>query len=160
MKILTSRLQLSITAATEPLDASVRNRLNVIKQQLEGKLSTLDGMNKDILERCDPGVIVTEIEESDAIVTKVISCKFKIDELLAVTSSSTSAHPSPAPVAPTTIPVVTSKPRLPKFNGDVTRWTIPFGILSSQLLMRTPNSLRLINSITCIVYWRVVHFDV
>ena len=106
----------------------MKNRLNVIKQQLEGKLSTLDGMNKDILERCDPGVIVTEIEKSDAIVTKVISCKLKIDELLAVTSSSTSAHPSTTPVAPTTIPVVTSKPclpklTLPKFSGDVARWT-------------------------------------
>jgi len=34
-------------------------------------------MNKDILERCDPGAIVTEIKEVDAIVTKVISCKLK-----------------------------------------------------------------------------------
>jgi len=114
-----------ITAATESLEASVRNKLNVIRQQLEGKLNTLDGMNKDILERCDPGAIVTEIEEADAIVTKVISCKLKIDELLAATSS---VRTSTAPVPPTTIPVATSKPRLPKltlpkFNGDVTRWT-------------------------------------
>ena len=86
----------------------MRNTLNVIKQQLEVKLSTLDGMNKDNLECCDSGVIVTEIEESDVIVTRVISCKFKIDEL-AVTSSNTSAYSSTTPVAPTTIPVVTSK---------------------------------------------------
>ena len=115
-------LSAKLKKVTEPLDASVRNKLNVIRQQLEGKLSILNGMNKDILEHCDPGVIVTKIEESDAIVTKVISCKLKIDELLAVTSSSTSAHPSTTPVTPTTIQVVTSKPHLPKFNGDVTKW--------------------------------------
>ena len=63
-----------ITTATE-LEASVRKRLNVIKQQLEAKLSKLDKMDQDILGCCDAGVIVTEIEESDAIVTKVIGCK-------------------------------------------------------------------------------------
>jgi len=116
-----------ITTATSPLDASLKNRLNVIKQQLEGKLSTLDEMNKDILSRCEPSVIVTEIEESDGIVTKVISCKLKIDELLAVSSSSIVATPPTSLVASTTASI-TSKPRLPKltlpkFNGELTKWT-------------------------------------
>ena len=116
-----------ITAATGPLDAPGRNRVNAIKQQLEGKLKTLEELNKEILASCDPTVIVTEIEESDAIVTKVISCKLKIDELIAVTSSA-SFTSSETTVASPVNPLTHSKPRLPKltlpkFNGDVTKWT-------------------------------------
>jgi len=60
---------------------------------------------KDILEPCDLVLssIITEIEESDAVVAKVTSCKLKV-KLLAVTSSPT---PSMTPVAPPTMPAVT-----------------------------------------------------
>ena len=43
---------------------------------------------------------MTEIEESDAIVSKLFSCKFKIDGLLAVIASASVTSPSPAVVAP------------------------------------------------------------
>jgi len=114
-----------ITATTGPLSAGGRNQLSVIKQQLEVKLTTLKEMDKDILSSCDPSRIVTEIEESDAIVSKVFSCKFKIDELLAVMASASVTSPSPAVATP---PLITSKPRLPKltllkFSGEVTKWT-------------------------------------
>ena len=114
-----------ITAATGPLSAGGRNQLRVIKQQLEVKLTTLEQMDKDILSSCDPSRIVTEIEESYAIVSKVFSCKFKIDELLAVTASASVTTPLPTVATP---PLINSKPRLPKltlpkFSGDVTKWT-------------------------------------
>ena len=114
-----------ITAATGPLSAGGRNQLSVIKQLLEVKLTTMEEMDKDILSSCDPSRIVIEIEEPDAIVFKIFSCKFKIDELLAVTTSASITSPSPA-VAP--LPLITSKPRLPKlklltFSGHVTKWT-------------------------------------
>jgi len=114
----------------------LRNRLSVIRQQLQGKLNILDRMNKDILEPCDPSAIVTAIEEPDAVVVKVISYKFKV-KLLAVTSSDASLTPSMTPVAPPTMPAVTLL--------DVTKC----GILLSQLLMRTHNSTSLI---TCTAY--------
>ena len=127
-----------VTTATVSLDASSRNRLNVIKQRLYGKLSILDEMNKDILGCCDAAVIVTEIEESDAIVTKVISCKLKIDEFLAITSSHTSTPlPTTSATSPT-IPVITSKihlPKLtlPKFNGHVTKWNTFWDFFKSAI---------------------------
>ena len=83
-------------------------------------------MDQDILGRCDAGAIVTVIEESDAIVTKVISCKLKIDELTATSTRTNVSRPTFG-LAPT-IPVITSRPRLPKltlpkFSGDPTKWT-------------------------------------
>ena len=59
---------------TESFDSLRRNRLHVINQQLEGKLSLLKGMDKDILECCELEVIETKIDESEAIVAKVIDC--------------------------------------------------------------------------------------
>ena len=50
---------------SEPLQASQRSRLNVITQQLEGKLNMLSDMDKDILSRCELDTIDTEIEESE-----------------------------------------------------------------------------------------------
>ena len=96
-----------ITATTGPLSAGGRNQLRVIKQQLEVKLTTLEQMDKDILSSCDPSRIVTEIEELDAIVSKVFSCKFKIDELLAVMASASVTSPLPTVATP---PLITSKP--------------------------------------------------
>ena len=59
----------------EPLEASQRSRLNVINQQLESKLNTLSDMDKDILSRCEIEAIDAEIEESEAVVAKIINCK-------------------------------------------------------------------------------------
>ena len=104
-----------------------RNRLNVIQQQLEAKIKKLDEIDQDILGCCDAGAISTEIEESDAIITKVISCKLKLDEVLTATSTQTSVSPPTSGSTPT-IPMMTSKPRLPKlilpkFSLDPTKWT-------------------------------------
>ena len=46
---------------TESLDSSRRNRLHAITQQLEGKLSLLKEMDKDILDCCELEAIETEI---------------------------------------------------------------------------------------------------
>ena len=42
-----------IIRATESLDSLRQNRLHAITQQLEGKLSLLKEMNKDILDCCE-----------------------------------------------------------------------------------------------------------
>ena len=76
-------------------------------------LSKLDEMDQVILGRCDAGIIVTKIEESDAIVPKVISGKLKIND---PTSSCTSVPLPPTSGSIPTIPIMTSKPRLPKLT--------------------------------------------
>ena len=66
-----------IIRATELLDSSRRNRLHVINEQLEGKLSLLKGMDRDILERCELEAIDHELEESEQrllIVDKQLNC--------------------------------------------------------------------------------------
>ena len=42
-----------ITRTAEPLNSTKKVRLNVIKQQLDVKLSLLNDMDKDILSRCE-----------------------------------------------------------------------------------------------------------
>jgi len=61
-----------------------RTRLNVIKQQLEVKLNLLNDMDKEILACCELDVIATELEESEAVSAKIISCRQKIEEKLTV----------------------------------------------------------------------------
>ena len=105
---------------SEPLQASQRSRLNVINQQLEGKLNMLSDMDKDILSRCELDTVDTEIEESEAVVAKIINCKQQRKE---------ATNESPAPRTVSTAPPLTApKPRLPKlvlpkFKGDVKNWT-------------------------------------
>ena len=121
-----------IISATELLDSSRRNRLHVINEQLEGKLSLLKGMDGDILECCELEAIDHELEESEAIVAKIINCRRAI-ELFVVSStisggvppsiSTTTLRDSPPPLA-----ITPSKPRLPKlvlprFKGDVKDWS-------------------------------------
>ena len=111
---------------SEPLQASQRSRLNVINQQLEGKLNMLSDMDKDILSRCELDTIDTEIEESEAVVAKIINCKQQIKE---ATNAHLSGTESPAPrTVSTAPPLMAPKPRLPKlvlpkFKGDVKNWT-------------------------------------
>lgn len=108
----------------EPLEASQRSRLNVINQQLESKLNTLSDMDKDILSRCEIEAIDAEIEESEAVVAKIINCKQQIEEATHVRRRTE----PPVLMGPITSPTVTPKPRLPKlalpkFKGDVKDWT-------------------------------------
>ena len=60
---------------TELLGPTQRSWLNVINQQLEGKLNTSSDMDKNILSQCELDAIDTEIEESEAVIAKNINCK-------------------------------------------------------------------------------------
>ena len=77
-KLVREAEELSLSESLEP---SQRSRLNVIYQQLEGKLNLLSDMDKDILSRCEIEAIDTEIEESEAVVAKIINCKQRIKEV-------------------------------------------------------------------------------
>ena len=58
----------------ESLDAEQRSRLNVIRQQLEGKLKLLNDMDKDILQHYEVDAIETEIEELENVIARIINC--------------------------------------------------------------------------------------
>ena len=116
-----------ITRTTEPLDSARKTRLSVIKQQLDVKLSLLNEMDKDILSRCEIDSIADELEESEAVTAKIITCKQRIDEIVPTATPVTSASPSYLAPASLPTPVTVVKPRLPrlqlpKFKGDVKNW--------------------------------------
>ena len=68
-----------IIRTTESFNSLRQNRLHAITQQLEGKLSLLKEMDKDILDCCELEAIETEIQESEAIVARVIDCRQKLN---------------------------------------------------------------------------------
>jgi len=101
-----------------------RSKLTVINRQLDGKLRLLSDMDEKILNLCEVDAIESEVNESEAIVAKVIDCKLKIEK--------SSVEPSPAVpssssaiVAPPVAPAKARLPKLtlPKFKGDVKNWT-------------------------------------
>ena len=110
----------------ESLDAEQRSRLNVIKQQLEGKLKLLNDMDKDILQHCEVDAIETEIEESENVIARIINCNQRIESIVSLTRS----PPTSTSLSTSVLSTAPSKPRLPKlslpkFKGDVKNWT-PF----------------------------------
>jgi len=108
----------------ESLTSDDYERLFVINQQLETKLSTLNEYDQKILTVCDVANIENEIEERA--VEKIMESKRKIDLKLKRRSNESSGqnHESNAsisqePKAKARLP----KLSLPKFRGDVTKWS-------------------------------------
>ena len=129
-KLVRKAEELSLSKSLEP---SQRSQLNVIYQQLEGKLNLLSDMDKDILSWCEIEAINTGIEESDAIVAKIINCKQWIKEVTTRVSEAASLvlPPTMSTASPTTAPKLRlPKLVLPKFKGDVKDWTGLFQFLS------------------------------
>ena len=110
----------------ESLTSDDYERLFVINQQLETKLSTLNEYDQKILTVCEVANIENEIEESQRAVEKIMESKRKIDLKLKRRSNESSgqnhdsnASTSQEPKAKARLP----KLSLPKFRGDVTKWS-------------------------------------
>jgi len=106
------------------LDAEVKARLKVIYEQLDGKSKLLGNLDSEVLGLCVMDDLVTEIEESEMVIAKVIELKRRIDS---ATSTPTTVGSSPDLATPTVIDR-TMKPKLPKlslakFRGGVTSWS-------------------------------------
>lgn len=110
----------------ESLTSNDYERLFVINQQLETKLSTLNEYDQKILTVCEVANIENEIEESQRAVEKIMESKRKIDLKLKQRSNESSgqnhesnASTSQEPKAKARLP----KLSLPKFRGDITKWS-------------------------------------
>ena len=100
-------------------------RLFVIYQQLDTKLKTLNDYDQQILTVCN----VTDIEDSQRAIEKVMACKRKIDLKLKQKSSGSGDHHSESHSSTGQVPARTSQAKaklpkltLPKFRGEFTKW--------------------------------------
>ena len=88
-----------ILLSTVPLESAQKTQINVISQQLDNKLKILNDMDKDILEKCDVSAIATELEESEAVTAKILSCKQNIEETLRAVATPTTVSSPPLQLA-------------------------------------------------------------
>jgi len=114
-----------ILIVTTPLERAQKSRISVISQQLDNKLKMLNDIDKDILGKCEVSVIPTELEESETVTSKVLSCKQKIEEALHPVATPTPISGPPSAISTTSTPQPKAKlPKLtlPRFRGDVKNW--------------------------------------
>ena len=105
-------------------DPTIVSRLNVIHEQLNGKMKQFSNLDREIVMLCPIEEIEREIEDSEAITAKIIEAKRKIQSALRERPRDYDVRLPP--VAPPESPA--TKPRLPKltlprFRGEVTQWS-------------------------------------
>ena len=92
--------------ADETLSNEAAARLNVVREQLEGKMKVLTNLNGEIVSLCQVDDITREIDESEGIIAKLIECKRKIASAMSnpVSTSIISSDPVAATVRPAVKP--------------------------------------------------------
>ena len=101
-------------------------RLNVMRQLLDGKQESLSEMDQEILSLCEVTTIDKEIEESEEFTASIIRLKCKIENASKVNMPTQQHVGSPQttsqPVNQNAVRARLPKLYLPKFRGDVTKW--------------------------------------
>ena len=101
-------------------------RLNVMRQLLDGKQESLSEMDQEILSLCEVTTIDKEIEESEEFTASIIRLKCKIENASKVNMPTQQHVRSPQttsqPVNQNAVRARLPKLYLPKFRGDVTKW--------------------------------------
>ena len=138
--------------ANETLNEEQAKRLDVINRLLEGKLKALQDIDQNILSLCEIEVIPNEIKESERVVARIVECQKLIDDAILKRNSEAITQESQAMSMQsnsTPIQVKAKLPKLtmPKFRGDVTKWT-GFWTRSNQLFMKTRGCRKSISLIT------------
>ena len=125
------------------------SRIQVIQCLLEEKLKTLNTIDQDVLTLCSEGEIEKEIEDSEAIVARIMGVNNAIAERIkqyeqpsqVITGESIISQISMHNMATGVTSSVESKPakpklpklNLPKFKGDVTSFTTFWEIFESAI---------------------------
>jgi len=89
--------------------AKQSKQLSVKLQQLDGKLRMLSDIKKEILDKCEVDTIEREIDESEAVLARILECKQRISEVTKSPALAPAATVVTAPVEGTTY----NKPKLP-----------------------------------------------
>ena len=112
--------------AVETMSNEHYHKLDVMYRQLESKVKVLADLDNDIMKCCELGDIERQVQESDAIATKIIKYKARIESVKQPVNTTETVRPivSDSSEAISTV----TRPRLPRltlpiFKGDVTRWT-------------------------------------
>ena len=84
--------------AVEMLNYEHHDKLDVMYQQLESKAKVLGKLDNDIMKFCELGDIEREDQESDAITTKIIEYKARIESVKRPVNTSKTAQPTPIPL--------------------------------------------------------------
>ena len=98
-----------------------KQRLQVIKVTLEGKLKTIQQINTNILSLCEVSEIHSEVENSERFTDEIITTLNEIKELTGRSESRQEAHGTGATPVNTTSKLPTLV--LSSFNGDLCKWT-------------------------------------
>ena len=105
-------------------DPSSISCLNVIHEQLDWKMKRFSNPDGEIVTLCSMDEIGREIEDSEAIATKIVEVKQKIQAELKENPHGLDTRPPPVVMLESTA----SNPRLPKltlqkFLGEFTQWS-------------------------------------
>ena len=111
---------------TDPVTAKGTAQLKVILKQLNGKAAIISEFDRKIYSLCEESEVKREVEETDNVTAKIINYKRRIDNTLKPNTGS-------GVTANVTLPIICdatvsdcaklSKLVLPRFKGDVTKWT-------------------------------------
>ena len=130
------------------------SRLEVLKQQLQGKLSTLQKIGAEFLTICDLKDIESEIMESDDVETKIIVKTKRIEAKLNEVSDESPTSSAEVPQVNTTTHTPVTQVVAQNFHAKLPNWFFQnirvkqrngtrSGILLNRLLMRTRRYRRL-----------------
>ena len=104
-------------------------QLDVLHRLLESKLKLVESLDESILSLCEVETIQAEIEDSERVLERVVACQKSIQDALTKRNNESSAQESqinPSQGSPGVAQQAEAKlPKLilPRFRGDVTKWT-------------------------------------
>ena len=129
--VITKRIG-EVNTILEPegtLNNEQAKQLDVLHRLLESKLKLVESLDESILSLCEVETIQAEIEDSERVLERVVACQKSIQDALTKRNNESSAQESqinPSQGSPGVAQQAKAKlPKLilPRFRGDVTKWT-------------------------------------
>lgn len=116
----------AILSGTTLNDDQIKS-LEVLDRLLTGKLKTIEELDQSVLSLCSVDVIQAEIEDAEKVLERVVDCQKRIQDALQLKSNGHEGHQlqfsSTSGATSNLAKAKLPKLVLPKFCGDVTKWT-------------------------------------
>ena len=105
-----------------------RKALEVLDRLLESKLKTVEELDQSVLSLCSIDAIQAEIEDSEKVLERVVECQKRVHEALQRHKGKSNEHENHSGQTQPTLGTNPAKAKLPKlilpkFRGDVTKWS-------------------------------------